>query len=97
MGDRATACELAGVPIPGTVEGRYWLARARERAGDVAAGRHLRDEAWREYAAMPRFHRRHERPFAWRANPRRPAAAALGVAAVGALALALICGARPDL
>lgn len=93
----AEALERLLVERPGTVEGRYWLARAREKAGDVAAGRRLREEAWREYAAMPRFHRRHERPFAWRANPWRPAAATLGVAAIAALALSLICGVRPDL
>ena len=42
----------------------------------------MRDDAWREYANLPRFHRRHERPFAWRLEPWRPA----GVLAVVILA-----------
>lgn len=93
----AEALERLLAERPGTVEGRLWLARARERAGDRAAGRRLRDEAWREYASLPRFHRRHERPFAWRANPWRPAATALALAAVAAVALSLVCGAQAGL
>ncbi len=93
----AEALERLLAERPGSVEGRYWLARVRERAGDRAAGRRLRDEAWREYAALPRFHRRHERPFAWRANPWRPAAAALAILAVLLVALSLVCGAQPGL
>jgi tetratricopeptide (TPR) repeat protein len=87
----ATALELLLVERPGTVEGRYWLARARERAGDVAAARRLREEAWREYLSLPRFHRRHERSFAWRANPSRPIAIGLAVALGAALALSAVC------
>lgn len=76
---------------PGTVEGRYWLARARERTGDAAAARSLRAEAWREYETLPRFHRRHERPFAWRANPSRPAAMGLALAVGVAIAASMVC------
>jgi tetratricopeptide (TPR) repeat protein len=68
---------------PGTVEGRYWLAQALERQGDAAGAARARDEAWGEYAALPRFRRSHERPYAWRIRPWRPAlvAAALLIAA----------------
>jgi tetratricopeptide (TPR) repeat protein len=71
---------------PGTVEGRYWLARAEVGAGAAEDARRLRDEAWREYAAMPRFHRARERPWAWRLRPWRPAVVA--AALLVALALA---------
>jgi len=74
---------------PGTVEGRYLLAQALERQGDAAGAARARDEAWREYAALPRFRRAHERPYAWRIRPWRPAL----VAAVVLLAAALILGA----
>lgn len=77
---------------PGSVEGRYWLARARERTGDVAAARRLRDEAWREYLSLPRFHRRQERPYAWRARPSRPLAIGLGVAVAILLVASAMCG-----
>ena len=58
---------------PGTVEGRYYLVRALAGLGDAQSARRVRREAWREYATLPRFHRRHERPFAWRLEPWRPA------------------------
>jgi tetratricopeptide (TPR) repeat protein len=67
---------------PGTVEGRSLLARALAGLGDAAGARAVRDQAWAEYAALPRFHRRHERPFAWRMKPWRPAAVALVVLVV---------------
>jgi tetratricopeptide (TPR) repeat protein len=72
---------------PGTVEGRYWLARALERQGDAAGAARVRDEAWREYAALPRFRRQHERPYAWRMRPWRPALVAVAVALAAALVL----------
>jgi predicted Zn-dependent protease len=72
---------------PGTVEGRYWLARALETCGDGAGATRAREEGWREYAALPRFRRRQERPFAWRLRPSRPALVA--VAVVLGLALAV--------
>jgi tetratricopeptide (TPR) repeat protein len=65
---------------PGTVEGRFLLARALEGLGDEAGGRRVRDEAWREYASLPPFQRRRERRFAWRIRPWRPAAIALAIA-----------------
>jgi hypothetical protein len=34
----------------------------------------MRDEAWKEFTLAPRFQRRHERLWAWRAHPSRPAA-----------------------
>jgi len=75
---------------PGTVEGRIGLARALDGLGDAEGARRLRDEAWREYAALPRFKRQRERPFAWRAKPWRPLAVALAIllaaAAVAGLA-----------
>ena len=69
---------------PGTVEGRFWLARALALRGDAQGAAGARDEAWREYAALPRFRRQHERPFAWRIRPWRPAllAAAILIAVV---------------
>ena len=71
---------------PGTVEGRYWLARALETCGDDAGARRAREEGWREYTALPRFRRRQERPFAWRLRPSRPALVAVAVV----LGLALV-------
>jgi len=70
---------------PGTVEGRYHLARALAGLGDAAGAARARGEAWREYAALPRFHRRRERPFAWRIRPWRPLAVAAALAIGGAL------------
>jgi tetratricopeptide (TPR) repeat protein len=61
---------------PGTVEGRYYLARALAGLGDEAGAQTVKDAGWREYATLPRFHRRHERPFAWRLKPWRPMAVA---------------------
>lgn len=65
---------------PGTVEGRWLLARALDRLGDASGAATLREEAWREYAQQPRFRRREDRRWAWRIKPWRPllvAAAAL--------------------
>jgi tetratricopeptide (TPR) repeat protein len=73
------------VDRPGTVQGRYWLARALAGLGDAAGARRVREEAWREYAALPRFHRRHERAFAWRVKPWRPAAVLAAVVLAAAL------------
>jgi len=76
------ALERLLVERPGSVEGRYLLARALSGLGDEPAARKVRDEAWRDYAMLPRFHRRHERWFAWRIKPWRPAAVVLVVAVV---------------
>ncbi|HSN91338.1 MAG TPA: hypothetical protein VLS93_08915 [Anaeromyxobacteraceae bacterium] len=75
---------------PGTVEGRVLLARALDGMGDGAGARRVRSEAWREYASLPRFHRRHERPYAWRIKPWRPALVGLAVAAALVLAAGLV-------
>jgi tetratricopeptide (TPR) repeat protein len=75
---------------PGTVEGRYWLARALEARGDAEGAARSRDEAWREYTALPRFRRRHERAFAWRIRPSRPALVAAAVAVALAVALGVV-------
>jgi tetratricopeptide (TPR) repeat protein len=82
---------------PGSVEGRYHLARAVERLGDAPRAAALREEAWREYVQQPRFRRREERRWAWRIKPWRPALVA--VAAIVALlaignALSSVSGSR---
>jgi tetratricopeptide (TPR) repeat protein len=64
---------------PGTVEGRWFLARALDRLGDAAGAATLRADAWREYVHQPRFRRREERQWAWRIKPWRPALVALAV------------------
>lgn len=64
---------------PGTVEGRYLLARVLNRLGDASGAARLRDEAWSEYVHVPRFRRREERRYAWRIRPWRPALVALAV------------------
>ncbi len=61
------------------------LARALERLGDDASAAMVKDEAWREYRAAPRFRRRQERFWAWRAKPSRPATYALVVVLVALL------------
>ena len=80
---------------PGTVEGRFWLARALAAEGDAASAARARDEAWREYVALPRFRRQHERPFAWRLRPWRPALVAGVVALAILLALLAALGGGP--
>jgi uncharacterized protein (TIGR02300 family) len=75
---------------PGTVEGRFWLARALAAQGDTAAASRTREEAWREYVALPRFRRQHERRFAWRLRPWRPARVAAAVLLALALVLLLV-------
>lgn len=57
----------------GTISGRVMLAQAHEGLGDDATGALLKDEAWNEYVSAPRFQRRQERLWAWRARPSRPA------------------------
>lgn len=56
----------------GTVEGRVLLSRALDGLGDDASGALMRDQAWREFTHAPRFQRRVERLWAWRAQPLRP-------------------------
>jgi tetratricopeptide (TPR) repeat protein len=74
---------------PGSVEARYWLARALDGLGRRDEARRVRDDAWREFATLPRFHRRHERPFAWRIRPWRPALVLATVLVAWALVLLL--------
>jgi hypothetical protein len=57
----------------GTVEGRVLLARALEGLGDDGSAALMKDAAWSEYVTAPRFQRRQERWWAWRARPSRPA------------------------
>lgn len=57
----------------GTIEGRVLLARALEGLGDDGTGALMKDAAWHEYVVAPRFQRRQERWWAWRARPSRPA------------------------
>lgn len=56
----------------GSVEARVRLALVLEALGDDAKGALLKDEAWNEYVSAPRFQRRQERWWAWRARPNRP-------------------------
>jgi tetratricopeptide (TPR) repeat protein len=72
---------------PGTVEGRWHLARALEGLGDAAGAARRRREAWAEYVALPRFQRRAQRAYAWRVKPWRPALVALAVALALAVAV----------
>ncbi len=87
-GDHAGAREALGRLLeqrPGSVEGRYLLARALDRLGDAAGARAARAQAWADYQTLPRFHRKHERRFAWRLKPWRPLL--VGLAIVAALML----------
>lgn len=63
----------------GTISGRVLLAQAQAGLGDDAAAALLKDEAWDEYRSAPRFVRRKERWWAWRARPWRPALWLLGI------------------
>ncbi len=80
---------------PGTVEGRYWLARALDALGDRGAAARVRDDAWREYVALPRFRRQHERRYAWRIRPSRPALVAAILVAVLVVLLGVASQASP--
>ncbi|BDG03072.1 tetratricopeptide repeat protein [Anaeromyxobacter oryzae] len=81
---------------PGSVEARYFLARALAGLGLSADARRVREDAWREYAVLPRFHRRQERPFAWRLKPWRPALVLVAVLVAAALAGRLLVAAAPS-
>jgi len=71
---------------PGTVEGRWLLSRALRGLGDRTGAARRRQEAWAEYACLPRFQRRQQRLFAWRSKPMRPVALALAGLLAAALA-----------
>lgn len=55
-----------------TIEGNVLLSRARDAVGDPSGARAARTAAWQAYVGAPRFVRRTERWWAWRANPLRP-------------------------
>lgn len=80
---------------PGTVEGRYWLARALDALGEAGAAARVRADAWREYVSLPRFRRQHERPYAWRVRPSRPALVAVVVVAVVLVVLSVASQGTP--
>jgi hypothetical protein len=84
------ALERLLVERPGSVEGRWLLARTLAGLGQAEEARRVREEGWREYTLLPRFHRRHERRFAWRLRPWRPIAAAVILIAAAAIAFALL-------
>lgn len=67
-----TALERLIAARQGTVEGRMLLSRALVGLGDDGAAALMRDAAWHEYTVAPRFQRRQERLWAWRARPSRP-------------------------
>lgn len=56
----------------GSVEAKVLLAQAVAATGDDGAAALLKDQAWDEFVAAPRFMRRKERLWAWRARPSRP-------------------------
>ncbi len=66
----------------GSVEGRYLLAQALAKAGRAEEAKRMRGLAWSDYVVAPRFQRRRERKWAWRANPKRPLAYAVVMALV---------------
>ncbi len=57
---------------PGTIEGRVLLAEALLGSGEEGAAALMREEAWANYASAPRFQRRRDRTWAWKAKPSRP-------------------------
>ncbi len=65
--------EAAVTTRSGTIEGRVLLAMALAGLKDDGAAALKRDEAWNEYVTAPRFQRRKERWWAYRARPSRPA------------------------
>lgn len=71
----------------GTVQGRVLLASAMVGLGDDANGALMRDAAWREFTHSPRFQRRVERLWAWRAQPLRPVLYGIVVVIVAVVAL----------
>ena len=66
----------------GSVEGRVLLSQALLGLGDAPAAALMRDQAWDEYVSAPRFQRRKERLWAWRARPSRPATYGIAIAMV---------------
>jgi predicted Zn-dependent protease len=88
QGDFARAAQALRDVIavrPGSVEARFYLARALTALGDAEGARVAREEGWLEYSNLPRFHRRRERLFAWRLNPWRPVLTFVLMAVVAAV------------
>jgi tetratricopeptide (TPR) repeat protein len=56
----------------GSVEGRVLLSRVLTKEGREQEAKATRDAAWREYTVAPRFQRRRDRWWAYRARPSRP-------------------------
>lgn len=81
---------------PGTVQGRWLLSRALAAQGDLPAASRMKDAAYKEYTALPRFRRSEERPFAWRARPSRPIAFFVAVLAAVSLFFALVRGSTSE-
>lgn len=77
------ATALASVR-PGTVEGKVLMARAHGALGDDVAAAYAKKDAWHHYVHAPRFQRRRDRLWAWRANPARP---------LTYVAILIVCGA----
>jgi tetratricopeptide (TPR) repeat protein len=69
----------------GTIEGRVLLAGAMVREGNEPKAALMREEAWKEYVSAPRFQRRVERFWAWRARPSRPVFYAAALMLAGAV------------
>jgi tetratricopeptide (TPR) repeat protein len=65
-----------------SVEGRVLLARACALTHDAERERTVRRDAWQVYTTLPRFQRRRERLWAYRANPARAMVLVALVAAV---------------
>jgi hypothetical protein len=87
-GAKAALDELVKVR-KGTIEGRVLLSKAMDGLKDDGAAALMRDQAWAEYVGAPRFQRRRERLWAWRARPSRPIIYAV-LLAVGLVALGKI-------
>lgn len=68
---------------PGTVEGKVMLAKAHLALGDDVKAAYAKKHAWHDYVHAPRFQRRRDRLWAWRANPSRP---------LTYVAIAVVCG-----
>ena len=79
----------------GTVEGRVLLARALEGLEDDGAAALMRDQAWAEHEAAPRFQQRRQRLWAWRARPSRPASYAVALALLAAVLGKVVVPALP--
>jgi uncharacterized protein (TIGR02996 family) len=73
--------QRAAAARPSSIETGYLLAQALVLAGDQEKARQVRREAIAEYARMPRFQHRRERPWAWRLEPWRPAVFGVAFAA----------------